>query len=82
MSGEPRTPRRRRYVASLATRRTVAAAAAATLTCVALAAWAPHGVTLAGAHANRLAPMIAAGELPPEMAPFSARRFNDVRTAA
>ncbi|MDT8331738.1 FAD-dependent oxidoreductase [Roseomonas gilardii] len=40
------------------------------------------GVTLAGAHANRLAPMIAAGELPPEMAPFSARRFDDVRTAA
>jgi octopine oxidase subunit B len=40
------------------------------------------GVTLAGAHANRLAPMIAAGELPPEMDPFSARRFDDVRTAA
>ncbi|MFC3124240.1 NAD(P)/FAD-dependent oxidoreductase [Pseudoroseomonas globiformis] len=39
------------------------------------------GVTLAGTHANRLAPMIAAGELEPDMAPFSARRF-DVRTAA
>jgi glycine/D-amino acid oxidase-like deaminating enzyme len=39
------------------------------------------GVTLAGTHANRLAPMIAAGELEPEMAPFSAERF-DVRTAA
>ncbi|HWX48962.1 MAG TPA: FAD-dependent oxidoreductase [Roseomonas sp.] len=39
------------------------------------------GVTLAGTHANRLAPMIAAGALDPEMAPFSARRF-DVRTAA
>ncbi|HEY8612039.1 MAG TPA: FAD-dependent oxidoreductase [Roseomonas sp.] len=40
------------------------------------------GVTLAGAHADILAPMIAAGALPPEMAPFSARRFDDVRTAA
>ncbi|EFH13121.1 NAD(P)/FAD-dependent oxidoreductase [Teichococcus cervicalis] len=39
------------------------------------------GVTLAGTHANRLAPMIAAGALEPEMAPFSARRF-DVRHAA
>jgi glycine/D-amino acid oxidase-like deaminating enzyme len=40
------------------------------------------GVTLAGAHANRLAPMIAAGALPPEMDPFSSRRFNHVRSAA
>ena len=40
------------------------------------------GVTLAGAHANRLAPMIAAGALSPELSPFSARRFDDVRTAA
>ncbi|MFC4169895.1 NAD(P)/FAD-dependent oxidoreductase [Teichococcus aestuarii] len=39
------------------------------------------GVTLAGTHANRLAPMIAAGALEPEMAPFTARRF-DVRHAA
>jgi hydrogen cyanide synthase HcnC len=40
------------------------------------------GVTLAGAHANLLAPMIAAGSLPPEMAPFSAERFAHVRDAA
>lgn len=40
------------------------------------------GVTLAGAHANRLAPMIAAGELSPELDPFSASRFDHVRTAA
>ena len=40
------------------------------------------GVTLAGAHADLFAPMVAAGELPPEMAPFSARRFHDVRSAA
>jgi hydrogen cyanide synthase HcnC len=39
------------------------------------------GVTLAGAHANLLAPMIAAGSLDPAMAPFSARRF-DVPAAA
>lgn len=39
------------------------------------------GVTLAGAHANLLAPMIAAGALAPEMSPFSARRF-DVQKAA
>jgi hydrogen cyanide synthase HcnC len=39
------------------------------------------GVTLAGAHADLLAPMIAAGALAPEMAPFSARRF-DVQKAA
>ncbi len=39
------------------------------------------GVTLAAAHANLLAPMIAAGALPPEMAPFSAGRF-DVQKAA
>ncbi|MBP0446315.1 FAD-binding oxidoreductase [Roseomonas sp. SSH11] len=40
------------------------------------------GVTLAGAHAEILAPMIVAGELPAEMAPFSARRFEHVRNAA
>ena len=40
------------------------------------------GVTLAGAHADIFAPMIAAGALSPEMAPFSARRFHDVRSAA
>lgn len=39
------------------------------------------GVTLAGTHANRLAPMIAAGALDAELAPFTARRF-DVRDAA
>jgi glycine/D-amino acid oxidase-like deaminating enzyme len=39
------------------------------------------GVTLAGAHANTLAPMIAAGALDPDMAPFSAKRF-DVPAAA
>ena len=39
------------------------------------------GVTLAAAHAEHLAPMIAAGELPLEMTPFSAERF-DVRSAA
>ncbi|MFC7738819.1 NAD(P)/FAD-dependent oxidoreductase [Roseomonas sp. GCM10028921] len=40
------------------------------------------GVTLAGAHADILAPMIVAGALAPELAPFSARRFHDVRSAA
>jgi glycine/D-amino acid oxidase-like deaminating enzyme len=40
------------------------------------------GVTLAGAHANILAPMIASGALAPELAPFSAQRFADVRRAA
>ena len=39
------------------------------------------GVTLAAAHANLLAPMIAAGELAPEMTPFTTRRF-DVQKAA
>ncbi|MCS6890276.1 MAG: FAD-dependent oxidoreductase [Rhodovarius sp.] len=39
------------------------------------------GVTLAAAHAELLAPMIAAGRLAPELAPFSARRF-DVPAAA
>ena len=39
------------------------------------------GVTLAGAHANVFAPMVAAGELDPMMAPFTARRF-DVSAAA
>jgi glycine/D-amino acid oxidase-like deaminating enzyme len=34
------------------------------------------GVTLAGAHARLLAPMIAAGALDPVLAPFSARRFD------
>jgi glycine/D-amino acid oxidase-like deaminating enzyme len=40
------------------------------------------GVTLAGAHANILAPMIAAGALSPALAPFSAERFAHVRDAA
>jgi hydrogen cyanide synthase HcnC len=39
------------------------------------------GVTLAGAHARLLAPMIAAGRLDPMLDPFSARRFG-VRQAA
>jgi hydrogen cyanide synthase HcnC len=39
------------------------------------------GVTLAGAHANAFAPMVAAGALTPEMLPFSAKRF-DVPAAA
>jgi glycine/D-amino acid oxidase-like deaminating enzyme len=39
------------------------------------------GVTLAGTHANRLAPMIAAGALNRDISGASARRF-DVRTAA
>jgi hydrogen cyanide synthase HcnC len=39
------------------------------------------GVTMAGAHALELAPMIAAGALAPELAPFTARRF-DVQAAA
>jgi glycine/D-amino acid oxidase-like deaminating enzyme len=39
------------------------------------------GVTLAGAHANAFAPMVAAGALDPALAPFSARRF-DVPQAA
>jgi len=39
------------------------------------------GVTLAGAHANAFAPMVAAGALDPMLAPFSARRF-DVPAAA
>lgn len=39
------------------------------------------GVTLAGAHANAFAPMVAGGALDPAMAPFSARRF-DVPQAA
>ncbi|MBV9828813.1 MAG: FAD-binding oxidoreductase [Alphaproteobacteria bacterium] len=39
------------------------------------------GVTLAGAHANVFAAMVAAGELDPMLAPFSARRF-DVPAAA
>ncbi len=39
------------------------------------------GVTLAGAHANLFAPMVAAGALDPDMAPFSAKRF-DVPAAA
>ncbi len=40
------------------------------------------GVTLAAAHRGLLAPMIAAGALVPEMAPFSAERFAHVRHAA
>src|SRR5947209_6380721 len=39
------------------------------------------GVTLAGAHANAFAPMVAAGALDPVMALFSAKRF-DVSAAA
>jgi len=39
------------------------------------------GVTLAGAHANLFAPMVAAGALDADMTPFSARRF-DVPQAA
>jgi glycine/D-amino acid oxidase-like deaminating enzyme len=39
------------------------------------------GVTLAAAHANAFAPMVAQGVLDPIMAPFSARRF-DVPAAA
>jgi glycine/D-amino acid oxidase-like deaminating enzyme len=39
------------------------------------------GVTLAGAHANAFAPMVAAGALDAMMAPFSAKRF-DVPAAA
>lgn len=39
------------------------------------------GVTLAGAHARLLAPMIARGALDPMLDPFSARRF-DVRAAS
>jgi len=39
------------------------------------------GVTLAAAHANAFAPMVAAGALDPALAPFSARRF-DVPQAA
>ena len=39
------------------------------------------GVTLAAAHSELLAPMIAAGRLDPALAPFSARRF-DVPQAA
>ena len=34
------------------------------------------GVTLAAAHAFKLAPMIAAGQLADDMAPFSTRRFH------
>jgi glycine/D-amino acid oxidase-like deaminating enzyme len=34
------------------------------------------GVTLAAAHALKLAPMIAAGALDEDMAPFSTRRFH------
>ena len=39
------------------------------------------GVTLAAAHALHLAPMLVAGALPEDFAPFSARRF-DVQAAA
>jgi glycine/D-amino acid oxidase-like deaminating enzyme len=34
------------------------------------------GVTLAAAHALRLAPMIAKAGFPRELAPFSSRRFD------
>lgn len=39
------------------------------------------GVTLAGAHARLLAPMIAQGTLDPVLAPFSAKRFDVPRAA-
>lgn len=39
------------------------------------------GVTLAGAHARLLAPMIARGALDPALAPFSAARFDVPRAA-
>lgn len=39
------------------------------------------GVTLAGAHARLLAPMIAAGSLDPMLDPFTARRFDVPRAA-
>jgi glycine/D-amino acid oxidase-like deaminating enzyme len=39
------------------------------------------GVTLAGAHARLLAPMIAAGALDPVLAPFTAKRFDVPRAA-
>lgn len=39
------------------------------------------GVTLAAAHALHLAPMLAAGALPTDFAPFSARRFDVPATA-
>ena len=37
------------------------------------------GITLAAAHARRLAPAIAAGRIPEELAVFSSRRFEDVQ---
>ncbi len=40
------------------------------------------GVTLAAAHMRLLAPMIAAGELAPELLPFSADRFAHVHVTA
>ncbi len=40
------------------------------------------GVTLAAAHAGRIAAAIAADEALSELVPFSARRFADVQTAA
>lgn len=39
------------------------------------------GVTLAGAHANLFAPMVAAGALDPVLLPFSAKRFDVPATA-
>ena len=39
------------------------------------------GVTLAGAHARLLAPMIARGALDPVLDPFSAKRFDVPRAA-
>lgn len=39
------------------------------------------GVTLAGAHARLLAPMIAAGALDPVLAPFTAKRFDVPRAS-
>jgi glycine/D-amino acid oxidase-like deaminating enzyme len=40
------------------------------------------GVTLAAAHAYRLAPAIAEGTLPGPLAPYRATRFDDVRAVA
>jgi glycine/D-amino acid oxidase-like deaminating enzyme len=40
------------------------------------------GVTLAAAHALRLAPAVQSGALPATLAAFAASRFDDVRAAA
>jgi glycine/D-amino acid oxidase-like deaminating enzyme len=38
------------------------------------------GITLAAAHARRLAPAIAAGRIPDELSAFSSRRFENAQT--